>query len=136
MSEVPLIRRKPVKTVEEIKASPAFAALRSASQRDFVVMLAGGATPMAAIGAVYNFTAKENARQFMYKLFKKTPMKNVLRELYGEGNKTDFLKDLSRAANNKKVTIGQVQALVVYGVARGFIPSNFTLGNHSELVDD
>jgi hypothetical protein len=125
--ETPLTKRKPIKTVEQIKASEAFAALNSANQKEFVLMLAGGATPMAAIGSVYHFKAKETARQFLYATLRKPPMKNVLRELYGETDKADFLRDLDRASQNKKITRAQVQSLLLIGIAKGFLPSNTSL---------
>jgi hypothetical protein len=139
MSEVPLTRRKPVKTAEQIRQSPNFAALKSANQREFVLMIAAGSSPMAAIGSVYHFQCRETSRRFMYALFKRPPMKAVLHEVYGEGNKTDFLRDLDRASKNSKTTPAQVQALLIVGVARGFVPSNFSLSfreDELELVDD
>lgn len=135
MSETPLTRRKPIKGIEEIKASPNFAALPSANQKDFVLMLAGGATPMAAIGSVYHFAAKETARQFLYKLLRKPPMKAVLRELYGESSKAEFLRYLDRASKNPHITQAQVQALLIYAIARGFVRSDFSLFKDAETVD-
>lgn len=136
MSETPLIRRKAVKTVEQIKASPALAALPSANQKEFVLMVAGGSTPMAAIGSVYHFTAKESARQFLYHLFRKPPMKAVLRELFGESSKEDFLRDVDRASRNPKVTHAQVEALLIYGIARGFLPPGTTLLSDDDLENE
>lgn len=126
MNETPLTKRKPVLTPAQIEASPAFAVLPSANQKEFVLMIAGGATPLAAM-VVYHFQCKETARNFMYKLLRKTPMKNVLRELYGEGDKADFLRDVDRASRNPETTMAQVRALLVYGIARGFLPPGTTL---------
>ena len=130
----PLTQRKPIRTPAQIEASPHFAALKSASQKDWVKMLAGGSAPLAAVGSVFNFTSKESARQFMYDLFEK--LKPVLRELYGETEREDFLRDVDRASKNPKTTPSQVRALFLFGVANGFVPSNFSLDDVIRVSDD
>jgi hypothetical protein len=131
-----LTERKPVRTTEQIKASPNFAVLKSANQKEFVLLLAGGASPLDAVFGAYNFKSKVAARVFMYQLLRKETMHDVLQELYGTNSKADFMEKVEQLSRNKDVTIAQVQALFLYGIANGFIDEQYLLfeesgSNHS-----
>lgn len=124
-----LTNRVPVRSPEEIKASPHFAAL-SANQKEFVVLLARRVSPQKAVDAVYQFktaNAKQTAKVFMYSLLRKETMHDILAELYGIDAKAEFMDDVKRLSRAKDVTLAQVHSLILYGIAHGFIDENFLL---------
>jgi hypothetical protein len=126
-----LTERKPVRTVEQIKGSPNFAVLKSANQKEFVILLASGVSPRDAVDSVYHFKSKAAARVFMYQLLRKETMHDILVELYGRNSKAEFMEKVEQLSRDKNVTIAAVQALFLYGIANGYIDEKFSLFEES-----
>jgi hypothetical protein len=123
-----IANRKPVLTVEQLRALSEFGKLK-VQQQKFVLLVAAGATPSEAVRGAYNCTSRRSGERFLYDLMNRRSMQPILNRLYGlkADDKTEFLKRVDKLLQRgTSVTSAEVNALVLYAVSNNLLPLNYS----------
>jgi hypothetical protein len=118
--------KKPVLNVAQLRALPEFGKLKRQQQK-FLLLISAGATPIEAVRGAYNCKSRRSGERFLYDLMSRRTLQPVLKQLFGQDNKAEFMERLEKLLRRgPKVTEAEVKALILYGAMNDLLPPDYS----------